>query len=232
MKKYHPGVIADEHSYHSPEWFIKSVGRFDHYDRNRGKVYMGEYSANGMMAGKKMTVENSNCLDSALGEAAFMTGMERNGDVVEMASYAPLLNLVGSEQWYANLIDFNPKTVSPTVNYWNQALFSNYYGPKYIPFSGKLPKGVFLSVTRDEENFYVKAVNTTEADSELELEGLELPETGVYPAECLGKTEPDVRNELDFTGESVQKLKPERTGGNCGAGETCGLPFGQDDFCL
>ena len=86
-----------------------------------------------------------------------MTGMgakrRRGGDGLPTR---PLLNLVGSEQWYANLIDFNPKTVSPTVNYWNQALFSNYYGPKYIPFSGKLPKGVFLSVTRDEENFYVK----------------------------------------------------------------------------
>ena len=208
VKKYHPGVIADEHAYHSPEWFIKSAGRFDHYDRKRGKIYMGEYSANGMMAGKKMTVENSNCLDSALGEAAFMTGMERNGDVVEMASYAPLLNLAGSEQWYANLIDFNPATVSPTVNYWNQALFSNYYGPKYVPFSGKLPKGVFLSVTRDEEHFYVKAVNTTDADAQLELEGLEAGD-GTYSAECLGGTALDVRNEVDFAGASVQKLKPE-----------------------
>ena len=140
MKKYHPGVIADEHSYHSPEWFIKSVGRFDHYDRNRGKVYMGEYSANGMMAGKKMTVENSNCLDSALGEAAFMTGMERNGDVVEMASYAPLLNLVGSEQWYANLIDLIRRRFPDGQLLEPGALF-NYYGPKYIPFSGKAAKG-------------------------------------------------------------------------------------------
>ena len=52
------------------------------------------------LAGKKLTVQNSNWFESALGEAVFMTGLEWNGDVVEMASYAPLLNLVGSEHWY------------------------------------------------------------------------------------------------------------------------------------
>ena len=156
-----------------------------------------------------MTVENSNCLDSALGEAAFMTGMERNGDVVEMASYAPLLNLAGSEQWYANRIDFNPATVSPTVNYWNQALFSNYYGPKYVPFSGKNCRRACFCRLPGTRNISMSRRSTLRMRMRSwSLRVWELG-TAAYSAECLGGTALDVRNEVDFAGASVQKLKPE-----------------------
>lgn len=148
----HPDVIVDGHSYHSPQWFEKQVNRYRYYRRRSAKVYVGEYSANGMMAGKKMTADNSNCFDSAFGEAAFLTGVERNGDVVDMASFAPLFNLVDSDQWFSNLIDFSPKSVCPGVNYYTQKLFMNYTGDIPIAFKAKLLSHVYVTFTRDQKN--------------------------------------------------------------------------------
>ena len=84
-------IIVDEHSYHSPEWFASQASRFDAYPRCGAGVYFGEYSANGYFAGQPQTEQGANTWKSALGEAAFLTGCERNSDVVRMTSYAPLL---------------------------------------------------------------------------------------------------------------------------------------------
>ena len=111
--------VVDEHYYQSPEWFIKNQFRYDVYDRKKSKVYLGEYASRG------------NALFNALAEAAYMTSLERNGDVVQMASYAPLLANQSHTSWNPNLIYFTNTAIVPTANYYVQQLFSNNMGDLY-----------------------------------------------------------------------------------------------------
>ena len=97
----------------SPEWFASQASRFDAYPRCGAGVYFGEYSANGYFAGQPQTEQGANTWKSALGEAAFLTGCERNSDVVRMTSYAPLLAHIPAKGWAQNLIEFNPAHVNP-----------------------------------------------------------------------------------------------------------------------
>jgi alpha-L-arabinofuranosidase len=121
--------IVDEHYYEKPEWFLANNKRYDAYDRSKSKVYLGEYASWG------------NALSNALAEAAYMTALERNGDVVQMASYAPLIAREGHTSWNPNLIYFTGTAVVPTVNYYVQQLFSVNQGDKYyhniLSFTGK-----------------------------------------------------------------------------------------------
>ncbi len=113
--------IVDEHYYERPDWFLANLSRYDTYDRDRTKVYVGEYASWG------------NSLSNALAEAAYMTSLERNGDVVRMASYAPLLGKENHMQWHPNLIYFDNTKVCPSVNYYVQQLFSLNAGSVYLP---------------------------------------------------------------------------------------------------
>ncbi len=213
IRKGYPNAILDEHSYHSPEWFKGQVHRFDRYPRRTSTVYMGEYSANGLMAGQTLTIETTNTMASALGEAAFMIGMEKNGDVVEMSSYAPLFNLIDSENWFSNLIDFNPAEVCPSANYYNQQLFGKYYGPVAVPLEGKLPegvhKGVYASATKSDDTLYLKVVNTSPQAVTITVTGLE---SGVSAAEgeILSQEDLTAKNRLSFEGSPacMVMLKP------------------------
>ncbi len=93
--------IVDEHCYANPIWFLASSDRFDNYDRNGPKIFFGEYAAQSVAI---VSTKNRNNLECALAEAAFMTGLERNADVVRMASYAPLFANVEAWQWTPDLI--------------------------------------------------------------------------------------------------------------------------------
>lgn len=158
----------------------------------------------------------SNMLDTALGEAAFLIGAERNGDVVEMASYAPLFNLVDCDIWNHNLINFNPKTVCLSTNYYVQQMFSLYRGNKTLDFIGELPESVYLSVTEDEKNIYIKTVNTKEKCHEimLKIDGV-----------CQGRQilmsseNPYVRNELSFQGDITIQIAPQESKASVKNGE-------------
>ena len=112
--------MVDEHYYEKPEWFIANQKRYDSYKRSESKVYLGEYASQGSK------------LFNALAEAAYMTGLERNGDVVCMASYAPMLARAGHTQWNPDLIYFNSTAISPSVNYYVQKLFSVNQGDIYF----------------------------------------------------------------------------------------------------
>jgi alpha-L-arabinofuranosidase len=107
--------IADEHYYNSPEFFMRNADKYDKYDRAAHKIYVGEYAV------------TKNCgrgnLAGAIGEAAFMTGMERNGDVVVMASYAPLFEYVGWKHWNPNAILFDGARSYATPSWQVQTLF-------------------------------------------------------------------------------------------------------------
>jgi alpha-L-arabinofuranosidase len=126
--------IVDEHYYQSPGWFINNQDFYDSYDRSKSKVYLGEYASWG------------NKFYNALAEALYLTGIERNGDVVTMASYAPLLAREKHVQWNTDLIYFTGSEVKPTVNYFVQQLYGQHSGDVYLQSSIK------LSCTNDEVN--------------------------------------------------------------------------------
>lgn len=118
--------IIDEHYYQSPGWFINNQDYYDNYDRNKSKVYLGEYAAS-LPGGNKTNLETS------LSEALYLTSLERNGDVVSMASYAPLIAKEGHTQWNPDLIYFNNTEVKPTIGYYVQQLYGQNGGDTYIP---------------------------------------------------------------------------------------------------
>lgn len=121
--------IVDEHYYNSPEWFMKNAGRYDKYDRSGPKVFAGEYAAQSVGVVKP---DNKNNWLTALSEAAFMTGLERNADVVTMTSYAPLFAHAEGWQWTPDLIWFNNLKSYATPNYYVQKLFSNNKGTEVL----------------------------------------------------------------------------------------------------
>ena len=117
--------LVDEHYYKPPEWFLKNANRYDNYDRKGPKVFAGEYAAHS----KDSTApESRNTWISALSEASFMTGLERNADVVRLSSYAPLMAHTDAWQWRPDLIWFDNLKVAATPNYYVQQLFSTNKG--------------------------------------------------------------------------------------------------------
>ncbi|MEU5395265.1 alpha-L-arabinofuranosidase C-terminal domain-containing protein [Streptomyces tibetensis] len=113
--------MVDEHYYNSPNWFLQNNDRYDSYDRNGPKVFLGEYASQG------------NAWKNGLSEAAFMTGLERNADVVKLASYAPLLANEDYVQWRPDLIWFNNRASWNSANYEVQKLFMNNVGDRAVP---------------------------------------------------------------------------------------------------
>ena len=111
--------IVDEHYYTDPKWFITHQHRYDNYDRNKSKVYLGEYASWG------------NKMINAIAEAAYMTSLERNGDVVVMASYAPLLAKKDFTQWKTDMVFFDNKEICPTPNFYVQKMFMTNQGDYY-----------------------------------------------------------------------------------------------------
>ena len=111
--------IIDEHYYTEPKWFISNQYRYDNYDRNKSKVYLGEYASWG------------NKMINAIAEALYMTSLERNGDVVVMASYAPLLAKKDFTQWNTDMIFFDNKEICLTPNYYVQKMFMTNQGDIY-----------------------------------------------------------------------------------------------------
>lgn len=112
--------IVDEHYYNTPGWYFNHRDFYDNYDRSGTKVYLGEWASKG------------NNVSNALVEAAYMTNVERNADVVVMSSYAPLLAKEGHTNWNPDLIYFNNSEVKPTANYFVQRAFGQNGGDEYI----------------------------------------------------------------------------------------------------
>jgi alpha-L-arabinofuranosidase len=122
-----PLDIVDEHYYSTPEFFISNAGKYDSYDRAGRKVYVGEYAVTqGCGQGD---------LRAAVGEAAFMTGLERNSDVVVMASYAPLFANLNYKKWNPDLINFDSFRVYGLPSYYVQKMFSENKGERVLPVS-------------------------------------------------------------------------------------------------
>ncbi|MFC1225196.1 alpha-L-arabinofuranosidase C-terminal domain-containing protein [Pedobacter sp. BG31] len=153
--------IIDEHYYQSPGWFINNQDFYDSYDRAKSKVYLGEYAAS-LPGGNRTNLETS------LAEALYLLSLERNGDVVSMASYAPLLAKEGHTQWDPDLIYFNNTEVKPTIGYFVQQLYGQNAGDEYIPSTVVLSsnqenvrKRIACSMVKDAKtgDLIVKMVN-------------------------------------------------------------------------
>lgn len=153
--------MVDEHYYQSPGWFLHNQDFYDKYDRSKKtKVYLGEYATH--ISGRRANME------TALTEALYLAALERNGDVVHMTSYAPLLAKDGRTQWNPDLIYFNNREVRPTTGYYVQKLYGQHAGDHYIPSQVNLDNQdsrvklrVGSSIVRDSKtgDVIVKLVN-------------------------------------------------------------------------
>lgn len=152
--------MVDEHYYRPPGWFIYNQDFYDKYARNKPHVYLGEYASH--------LPHRQSDIETALSDALYMTSLERNGDVVEMSSYAPLLAKEHHTQWNPDLIYFNNTEVKPTVDYFVQKLYGNNSGDIYLPSkidlsnnNEKVDKRFGVSVVRDSKtnDLIVKLVN-------------------------------------------------------------------------
>ncbi len=123
--------LIDEHFYQPPDWFLKNVGRYDGYPRTGPKVFVGEYAAHLPATGPHHMRPST--LQAALAEAVFMTGLERNADVVTMSAYAPLLAHIDAWQWTPNLIWFDNLRSFGTPSYYAQQLFGAHRGERMLP---------------------------------------------------------------------------------------------------
>lgn len=164
LKKYSPALV-DEHYYRPPSWFRDNATRYDNYDRNSYKIFAGEFAAQNFYT---TSPDNKNNWECALSEAAFMTGLERNADVVNMVSYAPLFAHIDGWQWTPDLIWFNNLTSYGTTDYYVQKLFSTNKGTNVLsifqenkPLTGQ--QGIYASAAFDKPagEVILKLVNTT-----------------------------------------------------------------------
>lgn len=151
--------LVDEHYYRSPEWFLNQAARYDNYDRKGPKVFAGEYACH--------PKNKKNNFESALCEASFMTGLERNADVVHMATYAPLLAHIDAWQWRPDLIWFDNLNVVRTPNYYVQKMYADNAGTNAISLTlNKQPligqNGIYASSVIDtsKKEIIIKLSNT------------------------------------------------------------------------
>ena len=165
--------LVDEHYYRSPEWFLSNADRYDNYDRKGPKVFAGEYACH--------ADNKANSFLTALCEAAFMTGLERNADVVPLSTYAPLFAHVEAWQWRPDLIWFDNLRVMKTPNYYVQQLYSHHAGTRVVPFlrAGKPLTGelsLYATAALDERTneLILKVVNTgiQARQAQIQLHGL------------------------------------------------------------
>lgn len=158
--------IVDEHYYQAPDWFLKNTNRYDNYDRSGPKIFAGEYAAQSV---RTASPDNKNNWLCALSEAAFMTGLERNADVVHMASYAPLFAHAEGWQWTPDLIWFDNLSSYGTPNYHVQKLFSTNRGTHTLSVLAEGQNvngqnGLYASAVWDKASgeVIVKIVNSTD----------------------------------------------------------------------
>ncbi len=200
-----PDVRMDEHFYNKPDWLLAHANRYDTYPRGGPKVFLGEYAANRPF----FLGTTPNSYRTALAEAAFLTGLERNSDMVVMTAYAPLLSLSEGEQWNHNLINFNPHHVLRTANYFVQELCSTHIGSVVIRIEGDLPAGCYASATADDGHFYIHVVNSTDGERRVTIR-LANSDANSATAISLQSDDLEAKNRLPFSGEPEYRIRPKR----------------------
>ncbi|MFD1469083.1 alpha-L-arabinofuranosidase C-terminal domain-containing protein [Hymenobacter caeli] len=203
---------VDEHYYAKPEWFRQHADRYDKYARTGPKIFAGEYAAQSVAIASP---ENRNTWDCALSEAAFMTGLERNADVVGMASYAPLFAHVDAWQWTPDMIWFDNLNSYGSPSYYVQKMYALNKGTRVLPVA--LPGGakngtdnLFASAVADDKagDVVVKLVNysTSPRAVKIDLAGAKkLGKTG--RAQVMASADLQTQNSL----KEPQKLAPQES---------------------
>ena len=179
-------AIVDEHAYRTPRWFHQNIDRYADYPRDGALVYLGEWAA------------RTNTVRSALAEAAFMTAIERDSDVVALASYAPLLARVGHTQWVPDLIYFDAERVLPSASYFVQQAFAAEPGGEVCAVSLTVAEPVPVP------GWAGGAVRVSAGGSEVELTRIGLDGAAVQPARVVPASEAHLgrlggRGVLEFT---------------------------------
>ena len=219
--------MVDEHYYQSPGWFLHNQDFYDKYDRSKKtKVYLGEYATH--IPGRRANME------TALTEALYLAALERNGDVVHMSSYAPLLAKDGRTQWNPDLIYFNNREVRPTTGYYVQKLYGQNAGDHYIPSQinldnqdGRVKLRVGSSIVRDSKtgDVIVKLVNLlpVSIETDVRLPGMDgiqssatrtvlagAPETTPLPVTDTIEAGTSFKQELPAYSFTVTRLKTQK----------------------
>lgn len=204
-------AFIDEHYYKPPSWFLNNAARYDNYERKGPKIFAGEYAAH--VKGNPTDGEGMNCWESALAEAAFMTGLERNADIVQMCSYAPLLAHTDAWQWRPDLIWFDNLNSVATPNYYVQQLFSVNKGTDVVgiseagkPIAGKDSLYASAVTDRNKKELIIKLVNTasTSQTAAIDLKGFQ-PDKKAGTVQLLYSSNPAAFNKLS----ALENLKPE-----------------------
>jgi alpha-L-arabinofuranosidase len=164
--------IIDEHFYRKPEWFFANAKRYDNYPRTGAKIFAGEYAA---QSDHTVSINNRNNWLTALSEASFLTGLERNAAVVNMASYAPLFAHIDGWQWTPDLIWVDNLRSYGTPNYYIQQLFSLNKGTKVVPalikdsvIAGQDSLYVSASMNDNPKELIVKIVNASSKNQQVQ----------------------------------------------------------------
>ena len=186
----HPELaqMVDEHYYESTGWFLNHQDYYDRYDRSKAKVYLGEWSSN--------SDKRRSDVECALTEAIYLCNIERNGDIVEMTSYAPLLCHEKHKNWDPDMIYFDNEHVTLTPSYETQRLFGTFSGNRYIPtkitlsedalgkdtITKKVSQRLAASLIKDTKSGrqYLRLVNALPVATEITVNGITLPDTYEY----------------------------------------------------
>ena len=201
--------LVDEHYYKDPQWFLNSAKRYDTYDRKGPAVFAGEYACH--------VPNRDNNFESALYEAAFMTGLERNADIVHMCTYAPLLAHVDAWQWKPDMIWFDNLSSVKTPNYYVQQLYAQNKGTNVMPLVTKDSSiiagenSLYASAVYDKTEgcYIVKIVNTGTDSKDIKIELIGLSKQSIL---TLGESLELKANDLKTinTLESPKNIIPQK----------------------
>ena len=206
--------LVDEHYYRPVDWFQKSMYRYDDYPRTGPKVFAGEYACHD--AGKKW-----NHAGASIYEAAFMTTLERNADIVHMTAYAPLFAHVKGWQWRPDLIWFDNLRVARSVSYYVQQMYARNRGTHVVPLQMQRTPvgedGLFASATWDatSEEWIVKVVNTSvdPLPVHIVLDGVRTVDD-VAQVSTLDCSDYDIDNTVESPNTILPQQNPVATSGN------------------
>ena len=206
--------LVDEHYYKDPQWFLSNAKRYDNYDRKGPKVFAGEYACH--------PKNRKNNFESALCESAFMTGFERNADVVHMCTYAPLFAHVDGWQWKPDLIWFDNLRSVRSANYYVQQLYGHNVGTNVLTtVENKLAlagqDGIYASSALDKtkNEIVLKIANTSDVAKKVSysFNGLKAAERSGTQT-TLKSDNPDQENTLDNPNAVVPTTKEIKVSGN------------------
>ncbi len=205
--------MVDEHYYKSPDWFRSNAGRYDNYDRKGPKVFAGEYAAHAK--------HDPNSWEAALSEAAFMTGLERNADVVYQATYAPLFAHVEGWQWRPDLIWFDNLTSVRSANYYVQQLYGLNKGTHVLSLTenGKTVKGengLYATACFDKhtKSYIIKIANTSNEEKEITVTFNGLKKLNAGKVTVLHADDIQAENKIDHKNAVVPVTSDVQANGN------------------